>query len=203
MLERIADLPGERLDPKEYAADARMHFEEIADAFWKLERRQAFQERDDVGYDAFMRGEWERAVRIEEETRASVLAYYEKIAKLGFEGRRVRIVESPVSPYLQWEMQALRIRAEAGERIRVVDAGAVSHLEKRHPLPEAVILGTRVLYEVLYDTAGVHCGARRIEDREVIARCRTELSGLWEVGEELMTYVTREIAPLPPPPPQR
>jgi hypothetical protein len=43
MLDRIAQVPGETLDPAEYAADARPRFAAITDIFWKLERRQTFQ----------------------------------------------------------------------------------------------------------------------------------------------------------------
>jgi hypothetical protein len=199
MLDQVTETPGWALEPDSYAADARGHFEEIEDVFWKLERRQTFQELDDEGYDAFMRGEWEEAIRIEEQTRERIRAYYDKISHMGFEGRRLRIVESPVCPYLQWEMLALRIRAEEGERIRIVDAEQVRHLETRNLLPELIILGTRALYEIRYDAAGIHRGARKIEDRQVIDRCREELAELWGKGEELSAYIEREIVPLPPP----
>lgn len=91
------------------------------------------------------------------------------------------------------------IRSDAGERIRTVRTDAISHLETRHALPEVTILGTEVLYEVLYDETGTHCGARRIEDSEAIEACRSELSDLWNQGEELPTFFDREVKPLPPP----
>jgi hypothetical protein len=110
----------------------------------------------------------------------------------------VRIVEHPVTPYLQWEMHALRLRAGAGEQIRVVPAEAVGHLEAGQPLPELVVLGGQVLYEVQYDETTLS-GARRIDDPGVIAACRQELSELFDKGEDVLAYFDREIAPLPPP----
>lgn len=199
MLSGIPDLSATFLTPDQYAADARRRFADIEDYFWKLERRQTFQEEQDASYRAFRRGDWDEALRIEEEGR-DVLRH--RFEKAGFESRRVRIVERPVSPYLQWEMHALRVRAETGERIRVLDTHAVRDREEGGLLPELIIVGTAALYEVGYDQAGVHNGARRILDPEVIDECRAEMAALWGDGEDLASYFAREIAPLPPPPAQ-
>ena len=199
MLSKIPDLPTTFLAPDQYAPDARERFADIGDYFWKLERRQTFQEEGDASYRAFVRGDWDEALRIKDE---GLNALRHRFEKAGFESRRVRIVERPVSPYLQWEMQALRVRAEAGEQIRVLDAHAVRDREEGGPLPEVIILGTVALYEVGYDPAGVHNGARRILDPKVIDECRIEMAVLWDSGEDLASYFAREIAPLPPPPAQ-
>ena len=199
MLNRIPDLPATFLTPDQYASDARGRFADIEDYFWKLERRQTFREEGDAGYRAFMRGDWDEALRIEDEGRDALRQRFEKA---GFESRRIRIVERHVSPYLQWEMQALRIRAEAGEQIRVLDAHAVRDREEGGLLPEVIIIGTAALYEVGYDRAGVHNGARRILDPKIIDECRTEMAALWNRGKDVASYFAREIAPLPPPPAQ-
>jgi hypothetical protein len=115
-------------------------------------------------------GDWDRSLRLVAEMRASAAREFRDGP--GFEMRRLRVAEHPVTPYLQWEMQVLRVRAEAGEQIRVIAAGAVSHLEASRPLPELVVLGTQVLYEVLYDATGTLTGARRITAPEVVAACR-------------------------------
>ncbi|WP_344905879.1 DUF6879 family protein [Actinomadura meridiana] len=106
-------------------AEATARSAESEDYFWKLERRQTFQEPDDASYQAFVRGDWEEAQRIENDGRD---ALRRRFVEQGFVLRRVRVVESPITPYLQWEMRALRVRAEAGEEIRVLDAstGAAS-----------------------------------------------------------------------------
>lgn len=118
---------------------------------------------------------------------------------LGVESRRLRVVEHPVTPYLQWEMQYFRLLAEAGEDLRVVDASTVRHLETDRLLPEIVILGDRVLFEVLYDTEGTAYGARRIDDADAIAEATREVAGLYADAEPLLDYFERVIAPLPPP----
>ena len=83
--------------------------------------------------------------------------------------------------------------------VRVLAADAVRDLERAHPLPEVVILGTRVLYEVCYDDRWAASGARRIDDPAVISQAAAEMTELWRQAEPLPTYFKREITPLPPP----
>lgn len=118
---------------------------------------------------------------------------------LGVESRRVRIVEKPVTPYLQWEMQYFRLLADAGEDLRVVDASRVRDWEVVRPLPEVVVLGDRLLFEVLYDTEGTPYGARRIDAPDAITQAGHEIARLHASGEPLLDYFRREIAPLSPP----
>jgi hypothetical protein len=66
-------------------------------------------------------------------------------------------------------------------------------------LPEVVVLGNRVLFEVLYDADGTAYGARRIDDAKVIAETGKEIAGLYDRGESLLDYFQREITLLPPP----
>ncbi|MFI0483109.1 DUF6879 family protein [Actinomadura sp. 9N215] len=199
MLDRVPFLPAASLGATEYVAEVTARSAEIEDFFWKLERRQTFQEPGDASYRAFARGDWSEAVRIKDEGRDTLR---QRFAEQGFVLRRIRVVESPVTPYLQWEIQALRVRAEAGEEIRVLDASVIRDREADRPMPEVIILGTKVLYEVLYDEAGLHSGGRRIANRAVIDACRAEMAALWGKGEDITSYFAREIAPLPPPPAQ-
>lgn len=199
MLDRIPLLPAANLSADVYVTEATARSAEIEDFFWKLERRQTFQEPDDASYQAFARGSWDEALQIKDQGRDTLRR---RFTEQGFVLRRVRVVESPVTPYLQWEMQALRVRAEAGEQIRVLDASAFRDREAERIMPEVIILGTKVLYEVLYDETGLHSGGRRITDRTVIDECRAEMAALWGKGEDIASYFEREIAPLPPPPAQ-
>ncbi len=113
--------------------------------------------------------------------------------------RRVRIVEQPVSAYLQWELHSLKITDECGRPVRVLDASQVKDLERDQQLPELVVLGHLVLFEVCYDENWAGCGARRIDDPEVIRRAAGEIAQMWAKAEPLAGYFAREIAPLPIP----
>ncbi|RFU41945.1 hypothetical protein DZF91_09190 [Actinomadura logoneensis] len=138
-------------------------------------------------------GDWDRALALIAEQRAATTVS-------GRESHRLRIVELPISPYLQWELHVLQVRAEAGvQDVRVLDASDVSHLEADHLLPELVFLGDTVMYEVLYDEDGTHSGGRRHDDPGVIRACHRQLVELHGAGEPLATYFDREIAALPAP----
>lgn len=120
-------------------------------------------------------------------------------ARLKVKSRRVRIIEKPITPYVQWAMQYFHLLAEAGESIRVVHADQVRGWEAAGPLPEVVVLGERVLFEVVYDATGNAEGARRVDDPEVISGAAADIAWLHDNGEPLLDFYRREIAPLPPP----
>jgi hypothetical protein len=167
---------------------------------WKLERSQVFAEAaDDLAWAAFVSGDWFKSLAIFESERRDIQAEADKYARQGSGLRRLRIVESPISAYLQRELQSLRIVDESGMPVRVLDADLVQDLEDGGQLPELVIVGDEVLYEVQYDSRWSPCGATQITDRNVIQEATAEMGGLWAKGEPLPTYFAREAAPLPPP----
>jgi len=199
MLDLIPDVPGPELDLASYSDAFDEAYKQIV--FWKLERRQTFREPGMPSWEAFAAGDWDRALELNERERDTVRAKVAEDESLGVESRRLRVVEHPVTPYLQWEMQYFRLLAEAGEDLRVIDASSVRHLEADRLLPEVVILGDRALFEVLYDAEGTAYGARRIDDPQVIAEAGREVADLYVATEPLLDYFVREIAPLPAPVP--
>lgn len=86
-----------------------------------------------------------------------------------------------------------------GFGVRVVRAEALSALESQGQLPEVVVIGDRVLYEVRYEPDWTPCGARRIDTPRVIAAAATEIADLYDQGEPLLDFFDRELAPLPAP----
>lgn len=167
--------------------------------FWKLERQQHFREPDDDSWRAFAEGNWSEALRLLEARRDDLIDYYRKIAAHGFANYRVRVVEQPIIPYLQWELHLLRVRERAGALIRVIGPDKIAELESDGSLPEFATLGSTVLYQPVYDEHGVLCAGRRFRDRGLVDRCRTLTQTLYDEGEPLASFFDREVAPLPPP----
>ncbi|MET7338607.1 DUF6879 family protein [Nonomuraea sp. NPDC005650] len=188
MLERIHEISGVLLSADGYLDDFWPNFRNIDDVFWKLERIQRF-EAGEPSWLAMMEGDWERSLKLVDDSGVEGRSR-------AFPCRRIRIVEQPVTPYLQWEMHVLALRVAVAEQVRVLDAGEVSDLEIDRRLPELVVLGSSVMYEVTYDASGAHSGARRIDDPEVIAACRGELDKLFAAGEDFQVYYEREIVPM-------
>ncbi|MFE3877905.1 DUF6879 family protein [Kitasatospora sp. NPDC059146] len=199
MFECFRDGAGEVLERTEYLDDFDRFFGGDIRLFDKIERGQTFREQGSPSWEAFDSGDWAGALRLIEAERDSVAAYFRDLAGRGLVFRRLRIVELPVTPYLQWEMNSFRLRSELGERIRVLDAREIADLERGGPLPEVVVLGNAVMYAVIYDEELKGAGARRFTDPGQIAATITEFEALYRRGEEFAEFFTREIAPLEPP----
>ncbi|WP_431042030.1 DUF6879 family protein [Streptomyces sp. P1-3] len=168
---------------------------------WKLERQQEFKEPGFPSWEAFSRGDWETAMRLVEDERDWLREFAQENDERGISLFRVRVVEEPLAPYLQWELHLLRLRAEYGERIRVVGPERIRGLEADGPLPELLTLGNRTVYKIRYDDQGILDGAVRFVDPRVTARCRDFTRDLYEFGEDVIPYFDREVAHLPAPGP--
>ncbi|MFE4393425.1 MULTISPECIES: DUF6879 family protein [Streptomycetaceae] len=166
---------------------------------WKLERRQYFEEQDSPSWEAARRGDWGEALRLLEDRRPALLAIGREDAARRSFFHRVRVVERPWTDYLRWQLHSLRIRAECGERVRMVDAAELADSEEFGQLPEIVVLGGRTLYQVRYSEAGIPAGAIRYTDPDLVLRWEGYLADLHRVGEDVLAYFEREAAHLLPP----
>lgn len=166
---------------------------------WKVERGQHFREPGFDSWEAFARGDWDTALRLIEDEREYLAEFTAKAGQLGIVLYRVRVVETPIDPYLQWELHLLKLRAECGEQIRVLTAGQVREYETDGPLPELVTLGSSTLYHVLYDNTGELAGAVRVTDPSAVATATELARRLYQRGENLAAFFERVVAPLPPP----
>ncbi|MEV0307196.1 DUF6879 family protein [Nonomuraea fuscirosea] len=188
----VADADGLVLDVPEYQARFERDHAACTEPMWKLERAQVFYEPDVASWRAMMDGDWGRSLALIERVAGPLADYFRHRQPV----RRVRVVELPVTAYLQWEMHILALRARAGSPCRTVPAERVAALD---PLPELVIFSPSLMYEVLYDRHGGGSGGRRITDAEVVGPCLRAVRGLFDEGEEVDAFHEREVAPLPPP----
>lgn len=192
--------PGERLVREVYKRDFRERWAVLRNTeSWKIERRQHFEEQGSASRDALRRGDWEESLRLLEERRDALREAALDDGRQGHVLHRIRVVNEPLTPYLQWELHSLRLRAEYGVRVRVVRADAVSPAETEGILPEVTILGGRTLYRVLYTERGIPDGAFRYTDPDLVSRWVAYLRALYGVGEDVESYFTRHVAHLPPP----
>jgi hypothetical protein len=188
----------ERLDLPRYHEDFYRHYESGIHSLRKLERGQNFKERGFPSWEAFAAGDWKEALSLIGEKRDVYARQFEKAADLGILERRLRVVEFPVTPYVQWELHVLRLRVELGDNIRVADARRIADMEKDFLVPEVVILGDAVMYEVVYED-GHAAGANRFTDPALIERTSSGFDALYERGEDFSLFFEREISPLSPP----
>jgi hypothetical protein len=190
VLEQVAQLPGKELTLNDYFEDFEARFWQV-DSSWKLERQQVFREPDVPSWAAMAEGDWQRAHLLADEMRAGISEHQRRLDAKGIVQCRVRFVELPLSDYLRWELYVLRIRADLGERIRVLSPSTVASWETADLLPEIIVLGNRTVYQVRYDSDGIVTGAKLTTDPEIADGCLTELESLWRQGEDLRDFLTR------------
>ncbi|MET8140601.1 DUF6879 family protein [Sphaerisporangium sp. NPDC005288] len=195
VFQRVRDVDAVVLPPEVYGPEFRRAYESAEGVVWKLERAQHFHEPYEPSWEAMAAGDWDRSLLLIDDLRGSLTADYAGYAEF----RRVRVVDAPLTPYMQWELHVLAARAEAGEQARVVPASAVRALERSGPLPELLVFESGLMYEVLYDGSGAHLGGRRVTDPDAVEPCLAAVVALYERGEDLGAYFRREVLPLPAP----
>ncbi|MFI0814395.1 DUF6879 family protein [Streptomyces sp. NPDC021098] len=204
----MPDLLAPALDPEQgdwltrpaYKQDFRQREDAIQNgSSWKLERRQHFEEQGSPSRDALRRGDWEEALRLLADRNDNLAAAAQEEKRRGYAFHRVRVVEKPLTPYVQWELHSQRQRAEHGQRIRIVPAEQVAASEKIGPLPELVVLGGHTLFQVLYTETGVANGAIRYTGPDLVERWENYIKALYALGEDVISYFDREVAHLDPP----
>ncbi|MEU8342977.1 DUF6879 family protein [Spirillospora sp. NPDC048832] len=199
MLDEIHRLSGDELNHAAYHSDFARQVEGLRGVIWKLERSQTFREVDDPSWEAFRSGDWQRSLDLLERDREAVRTEARHNKRQGLQVKRVRVVEYPLAPYVQWELYALRMLAEEGFELCVLPAADLAALERRRQLPEVVIIGRQVLYEVRYLADWTPAGAKRVRAPHVIRTAAAEISLLFRKGEPLLDFFEREVAPLPAP----
>ncbi|WP_216895789.1 DUF6879 family protein [Nocardia alni] len=166
---------------------------------WKLERLQHFRDPQFVSWEAFDRGEWGRSLRLLEDERASLAEQQGEAVAMGVDLYRVRVVAEPIAPYVQWELHLLALRAQYGERIRVIGPEIVAPFESAEIVPELLTVGTDTVYEFRYDETGTLIGANRYIDTEIYDRCMEFMRSLYAEGEDVRAFFQRRVVGLAPP----
>ncbi|WP_369265792.1 DUF6879 family protein [Streptomyces harbinensis] len=195
---------GTWLDNPAYRRDFRERTAGIRDGgSWKLERVQHFEEpaNRSPSREALRQGDWQASLRLLEDRRENLLNAWREDQRRNYVFHRVRVVEWPLTPYVQWELHSLRQQSEYGVPVRVIsdEAEAVRARETRGSLPEIVTHDGSALHHVRYSTAGDPQGAYLFTDPAVVGPWEDYIKTLFEAGEDVRTYVERVVAPLPPP----
>ncbi|MFM9706474.1 DUF6879 family protein [Streptomyces galilaeus] len=197
----LPDELGERLTREDYKRDFRERRAAIRDGeSWKLERLQHFEETNDDSREALRQGDWPAVLRLFEADRDALVRKARDEVSRGAVFHRIRVVEEPLTPYVQWELHWLRLSAECGHSVRVLPASAVAAAESDALLPELNLLDSRVLYRVLYTADGQPDGAIRFTDPNTVRKWAEHLRELYAAAEDVQAYFGRAVADLPPPP---
>ncbi|TDB80273.1 DUF6879 family protein [Micromonospora sp. KC721] len=200
MRDLLRGASAQQLSLPAYEADFYATVESVDGPILKTERIQTFREPGSPSWEAFAAGRWDEALRIAAQPNPELAQFFARLHEMGSGLHRLRIVELPLTPYLIWELNFLSFRAEAGERIRVLTADAVSELEQEHGLvPELMVAGSQAVYDVHYDEAGTPIGAEKFVEPRVIEGCRSQVQALLAKAEPFESFFNREVDGLKPP----
>jgi hypothetical protein len=109
-----------RFDLDEFGAAFASAWSRIESRFLKLECWQAYEESDaNESQTAYNRGDVAAARELLRREADADRALYEDVRRRGIEYARVRLVQEPLTPYLEYELLSYRIRADLGEHIEV------------------------------------------------------------------------------------
>ncbi|WP_431727096.1 DUF6879 family protein [Verrucosispora sp. TAA-831] len=191
---------GEALSLSDYEADFYAMVESVDEPILKTERMQTFREPGSPSWEAFDAGRWDEALLIAAQPNPDLAQFFALLAERGSGLHRLRIVELPLTPYLIWELNFLRFRAEAGELIRVLTADKVWEYEQEHGVvPELMVAGDRAVYDVRYDVDGTPIGAEKFAEPQVVEGCRSQVRALLARAESFDSFFDREVDGLSPP----
>jgi hypothetical protein len=195
MQDLLGAAAGTPMTRAEYLADFWDRFWRVGShGIWKVERAQHFREPGYDVWEAFDEGDWPESMRRLEAGRPQIAAENHRLRGLGTTLHWVRVVETPLSAYVRWNLTVLRVREDYGTDARIVAADRLGPLETTGQLPELVVLGAAALYELRYDSAGTLVGACRYTDSDLVTQARNTIATLHAGGERLSTYFAREVA---------
>ncbi|MFD8527570.1 DUF6879 family protein [Streptosporangium canum] len=112
---------GRRLNLDEFGACFLEAWSRTESRFLKLECWQSYREREvTTSQAAHERGDVQEARRLLRQESETERSLYEDVERKGIDYARIRLIQEPLTPYLDYELIAYRIRAEMGEAIEIV-----------------------------------------------------------------------------------
>jgi hypothetical protein len=159
--------------------------------FLKLECWQRYWESEDnQSQAAYNSGDIDTARDLLRREAEVDRPLYEDVRSRGIEYARVRLVQEPLTPYLEYELLSYRIRVDLGENIEVVRCDAGARLpDERHFDFLLFDRGTALIHD--YGTAkiGRQVGGWLTHEPDVIARLEQTIASLRRQAVPVQHYL--------------
>lgn len=170
----------------------------MKESLWKVERRQEYQEPGVSSLEAYIRGDKAEAVKLLRD------AYYEDKwtsyalhrARENIPMVRIRVVERPLTPYLEWEFLTYQISSQYGERILIAD---VTDQPGSSPLRggrDFVMFDRKIVLAHNYEPAGLLDGAWVIDEERQCAQYGRYFTTMLQHSIPLASFIARHRLPL-------
>lgn len=189
-----------RLELDAYYPDFQTTFD-ASDQFWKLERSQDSAEPSSKSWRAFNHGDWDQAMELLDAWKEELKPVHRRNTANGTKVRRIRIVETPFTPYIQWELELLWRRDAVTGGIRTLDAVYLDGLEPDGTLLPDLNITDTCAYHVIYDEHGVISHVWKYTDPGIVNPWRDLTRRLWDRGTAMNLYYKDHVQGLPAPKP--
>jgi len=180
-----------RLDLDEFGVAFASAWSRLQSRFLKLECWQRYQESEDnQSQAAYDRGDIDTARELLRREAEVDRPLYEDVHNRGIEYARVRLIQEPLTPYLEYELLSYRIRVDLGENIEVVRCDTGTRLPDKHHFDFLLFdRDTALIHD--YGTAeiGRQVGGWLTHEPDVISRLEQTAGSLREGAVPLQRYL--------------
>ena len=150
--------------PQDFFSGFGAAYDAVRGQILKYEGRQEYNEPGNVSFDAFAKGDIDRAVALIRESKKDDEPIYQKLAEQRVEIVRLRSVKKPLSKYLIWEIENYKISEELGERIFFFNHDQLSEFLAANVHHDFMIFDARFAYMHDYGEDGTLKGGWRFDD---------------------------------------
>lgn len=176
---------GAHLAPPDFSTQFLDAWSAARERFFKIERKQSYNQADDDSYKAFLRGDHETAMRLLRGELLKQREMYDEAIANGVELVRLRQVEEPLSDYLRhFEIPSYSTSEELGEKIYFVPPNP-----NEDELPDCIVFDSTVMFVNTYDGLDRLGGAIVVTDPEQIRHATTLGEKLLSRAEPLASYI--------------
>jgi hypothetical protein len=169
-----------RVGLDEFSSEFSGAWAQVKSRFLKLECWQRYQELGtNDSQEAYDRGDIARAQELLKKEAEADRPLYEDIGRQGVDYVRIRLVQRPLTSYLQYELLAYKIRARMGENIEVVEY--VPDIELPNDDYFDFLLfdrHTALIHDYGSDEVGLQSGGWVTHDSDVIAMLESKAVSL-------------------------
>jgi hypothetical protein len=139
-------------------------------SFSKLETRQVYQEPGDASLSAFLKGDRMTAHALLRQPLEGADAESITASRRDISWTRIRLVEFPLTPYLQWELLTYQVSVKYGERILLTDVTGESRTSVLRRGDDFLMFDKKTVLAHNYDREGHLQGAWLIEKDSHVAQ---------------------------------
>jgi hypothetical protein len=168
----------------------------LTSRFLKLECWQTYVEAEaNQSQEAYNRGDESKVRELLKQEAEADAPLYEEVKRRGITYARIRLVQKPLTPYLEYELMSYQIRAAMGEHIEVVARSDATLRLPNEDYFDFLLFDQHTALIHDYGELGDQTGGWLSEDGGVIARLETTALALRQTAIPLVQFLADNTVP--------